>query len=241
MLHRTLGLLSVVAFASVLEITGTWSLWGDVGGGDLLAALAAHAIASALLAWVLVALLRGRIPSLRLSAAYLICFLTPLLSLFVVLTAAVILRLAPETTGPSRSAEFLTVPPSSAVAGALKAWERATADVYDEAGLASVLKWSRDPERRCRAVLKSARLSERESIRLLRLALRDPEDEVRLLAYGLLEHKTQSLASRMREHAARLSAAATPAESWVLHRALAYEAWRMVNLGLAQGEVSGHY
>lgn len=227
----------VVVFAVVLEMSSVWGLLGEPRGEDLLAACAAHAVAAGLLAWVVVALLRERLPSIRVSAVYPVCLLTPILNACVVLGAAIVLRLAPRKGGVPRQDEFARVPRSAAMTD----WRQVASDVYDEAGLTSVLKWARDPERRCRAVLKSTRLSDREGIRLLRLALRDPEDEVRLLAFGLLEHKTQAAASRMREHEARLARAKTPAETGALHRAVAYEAWRMVNLGLAQGEVSGHY
>ncbi|MBK1723242.1 hypothetical protein [Thiocystis violacea] len=240
MVLRWAFLLSAAAGAMALELAGAWSLWPDAGPEAVPGFLAAHALGSGLFAVVILRLLRERLPSIRFSLVWLFCLLSPLLNV-VFLGAAVALRLAPETSEESRSLGFTTLRPSVAGAGVMKTWERATAEQYDEAGLASVLRWSRDPERRSRAVLRSLRLRERESIRLLQLALRDPEDEVRLVAYGLLEHKTQTLTNRMQEHQVRLATAAAPAQAAALHRALAVDVWQLVSLGLVQGEVSRYY
>jgi polysaccharide biosynthesis protein PelE len=234
-------LLSAAAGALALELTFAWGLWESGGQEGALVLVIAHAIGSALLARVLVALLDDRIPSLAVAAAFLVCVLSPLLNVFVFLPAAIILRLAPETAEDTPLAGFALLRPAVPAAGYATVSAHAAATLYDEAGLVSVLKRSRDPERRCGAVLSAMRLADRERIRLLQLALRDPEDEVRLLAYGLLEQKTQSVTNRMQEHQARLDAAATPGEAAALHRALASDAWQLVDLGLVQGEVSRHY
>ena len=234
-------LLATTAGALALELTFTWGLWSHGGTEDAIELLAAHGIASALLARALIAILDERVAATALAWSFLVCLLLPALNVFILLPAALVLRLAPATAQDGSEARFAVLRPAVPSAGFARVPKQAASALYDEAGLVSVLKWSRDPERRCDAVLSSMRLTDHERIRLLQLALRDPEDEVRLLAYGLLEQKTQSMTGRMREHQLRLDAAETPAEAAALHRALAFDAWQLVDLALVQGEVARHY
>jgi hypothetical protein len=108
-----------------------------------------------------------------------------------------------------------------------------------EATLKGIIQFATDPDKRLKAVLGTLKLQDKDAIPLLRLALKDAEDDVRLLAYALLDRKEQALTARIRARLYQLKTATT-VDSYYLHKAIAYEYWELVHLGLAQGEVLTH-
>lgn len=229
--------------ALALEIAAAYCLIGVDGETDLLGFLEAHLAGSLLLAQSLLPSLRASLPSAQLYALFLVCLFAPGIGLLVIAGSVSALRFVPrkENSPDAGNLVFVSVDSPKPEPRIMNAWARSNTDLYDEAGFSAVLRWSKDPERRYRAVLRSQRLRESESVKVLQLALRDPEDEVRLVAYGLLERKTQAITDRMGNHQDRLGCSRSPNEAAALHRALAYDAWQLVDLGLVQGEVSRHF
>ena len=111
--------------------------------------------------------------------------------------------------------------------------------IYGRAGMVSVLRHSRDPERRVRAVMATRQMTSQEAIPVLKEALRDPVDDVRLLAYSMLDSKEEEINGTIRSLQARLDTL-DPIQHRDLHERISNCYWELSYLGLAQGEVLRH-
>lgn len=105
---------------------------------------------------------------------------------------------------------------------------------YGEGGLASVIQFSGDLDRRVNAVIAAKQINEKMAIPLLQEALKDPEDDVRLFAYAVLDAKTTNITERI----SGLLAEVELTEGQVKARhcyALAQNYWELAFLGLTTG------
>jgi tetratricopeptide (TPR) repeat protein len=239
---RVIILACATAIAFAMEAGSAVLLWKDNTSVGLAHSLWAHAVGASMLAFVIWEIVRSRMPSARLWAAALVCLFTPWLSAPVALGFALGLCFARDQSDEAKPMLFEPVKlPGEPDARLMSALARSSGDLYDEAGLGAVLRWSTDRDRRYRAVLRAQRLRDRESVRILQLALRDQDDEIRLLAYSLLEKREQALAERIRARQNDLENLKSAEDAAFIHWAMAHDCWELVHLGLMQGEVSAHF
>jgi hypothetical protein len=111
--------------------------------------------------------------------------------------------------------------------------------IYGKAGMISVLRHARDPERRIKTLIATRQMTSQEAIPVLKEALRDPVDDVRLLAYSMLDAKEEEINATLRRLLER-SERASADQQQKLHQRISNGYWELAYLGLAQGEVLRH-
>ncbi|WP_148864490.1 HEAT repeat domain-containing protein [Marinobacter fonticola] len=228
----------LIAQAVVLEIAGIVGLASPLPSeAQLLAYLAGHAIACALLAVVLLRLLPKRYQgSPRRAALFLFSlqFAIPLIGSIGVALGVLLALYLPrsEREVPWQEIAIPELP--------YKPIDMSLQMVYSQGGLRQILREASDPEKRLKALLSTRQMQDRDAVQILREALRDKVDDVRLLAYSMLEQKEKALTHRANRLQQALTSA-TDEQTPRLQRRLAQAWWEMGYLGLAQGGLRIHY
>ena len=130
--------------ALALEIAAAYCLIGVDGETDLLGFLGAHLAGSLLLAQSLLPSLRASLPSAQLYALFLVCLFAPGIGLLVIAGSVSALRFVPrkEKSPDAGNLVFVSVDSPKPEPRIMNAWARSNTDLYDEAGLSAVLRWS---------------------------------------------------------------------------------------------------
>lgn len=232
-----LGKLILVALALGLEIYGLQLIFNDsISGQNLITALFAHFIASAVAACVFPGIM---VPDhneakLKIRALFFaIIFYLPVLGLVGLILAI------PFVVGRSSKSKRLNafmninkirdLPPGTTVMGGQPVNLHSLYDLYG----------SRNPDRRLQAVYATLKLKDRDAIPLLRMALGDPVDDIRLLAYALLDRKEYRLSKRIQKSKQDLDKMENLRRKQ-LYRQIANDYWELAHLGLVQGEAKKH-
>lgn len=228
----------LIVQAVALEIAAVVGLTSPLPGeAQLLAYLAGHALACALLSVVLLRLLPKRYrDSPRRAALFLFSlqFGIPFIGSIGVALGVLLALYLPrsEREVPWQEIAIPELP--------YRPIDMSLQMVYSQGGLRQILREAGDPDKRLKALLATRQMQDREAVEILREALKDKVDDVRLLAYSMLEQKEKTLTHR----ANRLQQALTEAseeQTMRLQRRLAQIWWEMGYLGLAQGGLRIHY
>ncbi len=228
---------SLAAFA--LEAGGLVSLFAYSNSQAAFAGyLSAHAVASALLASVLLPLLtpqqRSR-PAAAFAFFFCISFFVPLLGVAGLLGAAIVGRVLPER---ARRERF-----ESHRAPVYEPRDAEAASVRSKGGVRVQLENAEAPvESRLKALLASQSLPARVANPMVREMLSDPSDDLRLVAYGILDSREKSINARIHAASQRLGAQPLPParERAILERQLADLYWELIYQGLVQGDLREH-
>jgi tetratricopeptide (TPR) repeat protein len=201
----------------------------------LLAYLAAHAVASVLLALAAYALIpqRGAKPrSSVLSLLFSCIFFVPVLGFVGVIFGVLLRHLLPKLRAPQRFSA-VRLPELDIHASS----EKSSAG-FRQAGVRQFLKNDQAPvPQRLRAMVALSHAPSRIGSPVLRELLGDADDDLRLLAYGLLDGREKKLNAAI--HDARLRLAATKEvdeRAGVAHQ-LASLYWELVYQGLVHGDL----
>lgn len=226
---------SAAAFA--LEAGGLLSLFTYSNSQVMLAAyLAAHALASALVASVLFPLLGKQQRAKPLPAYaffFAVAFFVPVLGVAGLLGAVVIGRLVPERAR-RETFDLHAAPVYDPRADEI-------ASVKSKGGVRVQLSDAGAPtEIRLKALLAVQALPARVANPLVREMLSDPSDDLRLVAYGILDAREKSINARIHAANQRLMQQPPARERAQLERLLADLYWEMVYQGLVQGDLRDH-
>jgi tetratricopeptide (TPR) repeat protein len=228
---------SLAAFA--LEAGGMLSLFAYGNSQALFAGyLAAHAVASALLASVLLPVLSARQrtrPAAAFAFFFCVSFFVPLLGFAGLLGTALVGRLLPER---ARREQF-----EMHRAPVYAPRDAEAASVRSKGGVRLHLENSQAPvETRLKALLAVQSLPARVANPLVREMLSDPSDDLRLVAYGILDAREKSINARIHSASQRLAAEPLPParERAALERQLADLYWELIYQGLVQGDLREH-
>jgi len=225
------------AAAFALEAGGLVSLFSYSNSQALFAAyLAAHAVASLLVATVLLSLLpkaqRAR-PLPVLLFFFAIAFFVPVLGVVGLLGAVVIGRLMPERA-KREGFEVHDAPVYDPRAGEISM-------VHSKGGVRIHLQNSSAPvETRLKALLAVQSLPARVANPLVREMLSDPSDDLRLVAYGILDAREKSINARIHAAGRRLAELPPARERAQLERQMADLYWELVYQGLVHGDLRKH-
>jgi len=221
--------------ALALELAAwTGALRGESSDAALLAYLAGHAVAGALMALLFLRLLPAPLQQPRrpiLLLLFGIGFAVPLLG-FVGIAAAVV-ALRSQRAAP-RPAAFRAVP-----LPAIDPHQRPGSG-FRQAGLGSFLANSHAPEgTRLRALVALQNVPGRLASPLLRNVLADPCEDIRLLAYGMLDGQEKRLNDLIHQERTRLAEGDDDSRADATQR-LADLYWELVYQELAQGDLRTH-
>ena len=209
------------AAAFALEAGGLVSLFSYSNSQTLFAAyLAAHAVASLLVATVLLFF-------------FAIAFFVPVLGVVGLLGAVVIGRLMPERA-KREGFEVHDAPVYDPRAGEISM-------VHSKGGVRIHLQNSSAPvETRLKALLAVQSLPARVANPLVREMLSDPSDDLRLVAYGILDAREKSINARIHAAGRRLAELPPARERAQLERQMADLYWELVYQGLVHGDLRKH-
>ncbi|SHO56904.1 tetratricopeptide repeat protein [Vibrio quintilis] len=108
---------------------------------------------------------------------------------------------------------------------------------YSRGGVAAILKYARDVDKRLFAVVTTRNMEDREAIPILKQALKDTDDDIRLLAYSSLDKKETAINDDIhvlkKQLAGQFISSFTGTAS--CHHQIARKYWELSYLGLAQG------
>ncbi|CAM3745038.1 hypothetical protein VA7868_03383 [Vibrio aerogenes CECT 7868] len=108
---------------------------------------------------------------------------------------------------------------------------------YSRGGVAAILKYAKDVDKRLFAVVTTRNMDDREAIPILRQALKDTDDDIRLLAYSSLDKKETAINDDI--HALKKQLAGQFITSLTgtatCHHQIARKYWELSYLGLSQG------
>jgi tetratricopeptide (TPR) repeat protein len=223
--------------AIALEAGGLVSVFSYSSSQNLLFAyLAAHALASALVATVLFPLLTREQRSRPLHPYlffFAVAFFVPVLGVAGLLGAVLIGRLVPEKAR-AETIEMHEAPVYDPRAGEV-------ASVRSKGGVRVQLGDSGAPvETRLKALLAVQALPARVANPMVREMLSDPSDDLRLVAYGILDAREKSINARIHAASQRLAQMPPARERAQLERQLADLYWELVYQGLVQGDLRDH-
>lgn len=227
---------SLGLFATAFEAAGFWVLLGyGVEGKQLAAYLAAHFVASALAATLLVVVMPGasrQQPRMGFAFFFSLGFFVPVLGVPGLLVTGFLARLlrkeaAKEVFSTQAAPEYA---PHDERVDAPHTHGPVRAQLSDPAT---------PVETRMRALLSIQDLPSRVANPVIRSMLADPSDDVRLVAYGILDGREKRINARIQAARAQLEGA-DPTGRLIADKELAELYWELVYQGLVQGDLQKH-
>lgn len=220
----------------VCLFTELWALHLALNN-ELLIGVSLHGLSSILIPWVLCLFMpehfRTNVTIYLL--LFLLCFFIPLISgicLLFSLSISLYFRKAPENKIYEYSEPLRA---SVVINGSGLKPEFSTGRIF------GVLRFSKDGDKRAKAVLSTNQLANEIAIPILRKALLDPVDEVRLMAYGILDNKEKEIDAIIHQGLKQLNEKKhLNKEKAKIHQQLAEAYWELSYLGLVQGRAREH-